>query len=514
MLMSDRVEPSEDPVVQLTDKLVACPSVRGREVRGHVLRQLERRLGYPVPQPTTELDRIQVYSLAEFCWQERGERLWMLAKVIETVEGRSEPFIDLERCIARLLNPGVVDAEPLVKLREILESVRVPEAVVRRLYAQSVGTLGPALPSARLPDVVERLNDLMPPAESGAFPSQLVGFVERLAAHLGEDEPVVPDLRRWTQRTVASHTNVLEVGPSALHDFRDSLGQPSPEPAKNWYLLVEFRPSSTAGNRALAPDRRRYDVTAGLMAETNFVPDFRREVRRTTVSDAKGPVNLWINEALARVQAVEASTRLIPRLMIELFVPLELLCYPFDRWSSITFDDRELGQEYPMVIRGLDRRKLVRAWKYWKQRWIWLETHPTAGVEPVRWLRGTTGLECLSLLNEVTTGDGNRCISLGMYFPPPGQGPAAKLLEVCLEAGFPVMMWTRSSGMHAFRTTLDAELGNGRFPELPSLVLRLRSQAGGSDGSIGSHLVLLWDNPFRPPPDRPLQGPRIEEVPR
>jgi hypothetical protein len=511
MPMSDRIDPDDDPVVQLTDMLMACPSASGRERRRSVLSQLERRLGYTVPQPTDEPDRIDVYRLAEFCWEERDERLPVLAKAIEGIEGRSDPLVELERCIARLLNPGVLDAEPLARLREILGSVLVPEAVVRRLYSDSVGTLGPALPSARLADVIERLNDLMPPAEGDVFPSQLIAFVERLADYLGNDDPAVPELRRWVPRTVASNSRALEVRLSEVHDLRDSLGRLDRQPVTNWYLLVEFRPISTAKNRGLPPSQRRYSVTVGLMAENEFVPDFRHEVRRTSVDDAKVPVNHWINEALAHMQRVEASTMQVPELTIEMFVPLELLCYPFDRWGSTSFDGRELGQEYPMVIRGLDRRALVRAWRYWKQRWIWKQRHPAdQGVEPVRWLTDTTNVEGKSLLNEVTTGARNRCIGLGISFPPARQELTGQLLEVGLEAGFPVMMWTRSGAMKPFRDTVHHELGKGRFPELPSLVLRLRSQAGGGEGNIGSHLVLLWDDPFRPPPDR-LQGPRVQD---
>lgn len=511
--MSDRIDPDEDPVVQLTDMLMACPSASRRELRGSVLRQLERRLGYAVPQPAAEPDRITVYRLAEFCWEARGERLHALATVIEGIEGRSEPFLELERCIARLLNPGVLDAGPIAMLREILGSVVLPEAEVSRLYSDSVGTLGPALPSARLTDVVERLNDLMPPAEEeeNAFPSQLIAFVERLANHLvGKDDPAGPELRRWVRRTVASNSRALEVGLSDLEDLRDGPGRLNREPAVDWYLLVEFRPVSTAKNRGLALPQRHYSVTAGLMAGNEFVPDFRREVRQTSVDDAKVPVNRWINEAQARMQRVEASTRKVPELTIEMFVPLELLCYQFDRWSSTSYQGRELGQEYRMVVRGLDRGARVRAWKYWKQRWIWKQEHPTEGVEPVRWLTDTTGLEGRSLLNQVTTGARNRCISLGMYFPPAGQGLAGQLLEVGLEGGFPVMMWTRSGAMKPFRDTVHHELSKGRFPELPSLVLRLRSEADGSERNIGSHLVLLWDDPFRPPPDR-LQGPRVQD---
>jgi vWA-MoxR associated protein C-terminal domain/Effector-associated domain 2 len=510
--MSARVDPSDDPVAGLTDRLMDCRSVGGGEFRRHVIRQLEQRLGYPVPQPTVGQDRIEVYSLADFCLQEPDERLPKLAEAVAAVEGRSDSFIHLERFIAKLLNPGVVDSEPIVRLKEILATVAVPEAEVRRLFAQSVGTFGPELLSTRLADVVGQLNDAMPPAEEEAFPSQLIEFVERLADYLGEDDQAAPDLRRWTVRTVVSHRKALEVRPSDVDQLRRDLGQPtSPEHAANWYLLVEFRPSSTPRNQGLATDRRRYDVSAGLMAESRFVPDFRREEQNTTVSEAEGPVNRWITDASARMQATEPLARRTAQLTIEVFVPLELMDYAFDRWSLSDRPGRELGQAYPMVVRGLDRRRRYTAWQYWKQRWIWLERHPADGVKPVHWLMQTTGLECVPLLNEVTTGAKQRCISLGMNFRPPDQGPAAELLDVGLEAGFPVMVWTRSSGMHNFRAALHAALDQGQFPELPTMVLGLRSQAGGSEGSIGSHLVLLWDNPFRPPPQHSLEGPRIIE---
>ncbi|MFD6294056.1 VMAP-related conflict system protein [Streptomyces sp. NPDC060235] len=248
------------------------------------------------------------------------------------------------------------------------------------------------------------------------------------------------------------------------------------------------------------------------------------------VQDDPWPV-LCDDDPLTLAQAEERIRAVVPEvigdlaavsdhLLVEFALPATRLhTVPVDDWYLLN-EWAPLGLQYPVVLRALDRAP--EASFSWRDRWEHLRTagRSEAGRSGVSWV------DCRS--------DGDRArmfavlqqqeqISLLALSSDPGSAQGRTALLAALYAGLPAAVWTRNhcagrcqpakpSGDHPreslpcrgdlFRTAVEAHLAGVELRDLPSLVRRLRidSRAAPDPDHCGQGLVLLWDDPTRPPP--------------
>jgi hypothetical protein len=199
-------------------------------------------------------------------------------------------------------------------------------------------------------------------------------------------------------------------------------------------------------------------------------------------------------------------------LVVEFVVPRSLLTHPFDQWriGERTGFPRRLGIEYRVVVRSSDRLRARVMHARWRQKWDWLAgPGQAAGAEAVLWARAAGDKDHEALLAELIGDDSPLCLALS--FPPTTHQPATPdELTVGLYAGTPIMLWCRDDRGHSrFASEMAELLAERRLMELPDLVLGLRRDAvrrGRTEGHLGLHLTLLWDNPERIADDHDFLG--------
>ncbi|WP_269216087.1 VMAP-C domain-containing protein [Longispora fulva] len=85
-------------------------------------------------------------------------------------------------------------------------------------------------------------------------------------------------------------------------------------------------------------------------------------------------------------ELASASLEALGELTIEFVLPDELLSHPVDQWEVTPMGfSRELGMEYPVVVRSLERVRNSLTRGRWRRRWSWLQRNG-AHDSAVQWL--------------------------------------------------------------------------------------------------------------------------------
>lgn len=314
-------------------------------------------------------------------------------------------------------------------------------------------------------------------------PKAAFGWSDRLARRMDEDarEPVPGPQQRYLadRRSAKAAPRLLTTGRAALVLRLEGSG---PRPTElfgftAWlYLGRSFKKTLYVNDAPMDLDRVR--LTLMEVMERAFV-----EARQLD------PAKRWMD--------------------LEFAVPREMLCYPFEEWKLPDHEYATLAENFVVVVRDLKRQGgLVRyvresKWEHLTRNghvppteiylWITCDDEPHA---PRR------------LYNLLKTEDG---VSLGLTFPPRNSPHTIEIAEA-LEAGTPVAVWPRccsdmASGPNgagpanvAFQEELSRRMADRPITDLPMIVLEMRQQLA-STGPTWAGLTLLWDDPWRWPPD-------------
>ncbi|MBW4586972.1 MAG: hypothetical protein KME33_17525 [Aetokthonos hydrillicola CCALA 1050] len=190
-------------------------------------------------------------------------------------------------------------------------------------------------------------------------------------------------------------------------------------------------------------------------------------------------------------------------LTIEIFLPRDRLCDEVEKWS---YQDSEgfnitIGTEHLVVVRSYDRLKKLRTQQgsYWRKNWenvklIWQD------------------IPCIEQITTVSQAcfDPNhlrKCLIEKMVLKVCcnlSNSERNSLLSAIHSAGTPIVIWSRCEVLSLKNPQhFDALLEQ----PLHKLSGRVREQRLAADDEmhLGNHLVLLWDDPNRIPPNPALE---------
>jgi hypothetical protein len=211
--------------------------------------------------------------------------------------------------------------------------------------------------------------------------------------------------------------------------------------------------------------------------------------------DVRSQVELHLPELVGYVRGTDW--------MIEFVLPESWLSKPVEEWAA----DGEPMLLQPVVVRDVERLKPgTRRWERAGRRWATLRDRGLTQPEHVACTDRRTRRQFYYWL----ASEEDVCVLVHSHQPNLGH------LTSALEAGIPVMVWSRS----ACRQPERGECARGRLSdelvtliadtspdELPKLVRKLRLQAlaaPNGQSHCGRRLTLFWDDPARLP-DPPLR---------
>lgn len=202
--------------------------------------------------------------------------------------------------------------------------------------------------------------------------------------------------------------------------------------------------------------------------------------------------------SLTAIQKIIEQIDYNESIRIEIFLPFKSLDLRPDTWLiEDDFDTYPLGQQYPVVIRVLERlgyknKKYAYA-ELWKKKWR--QQHITQLSEE--------GLICCELpLDEISrtlaTEEklGIRCIS-------PIKNHPKKLNVLIMRRGLPIALWFREklencSGTESYQRLLETSLR-----DLPQELRHTRNAEPDNEKHLARHINLIWDDPTKLPHDAP-----------
>jgi hypothetical protein len=240
-------------------------------------------------------------------------------------------------------------------------------------------------------------------------------------------------------------------------------------------------------------DDERFSVLAWLSvsgsgAASNCGPE--HEVTRAELRD-------WLSRLLNR----HANT--VRRARVGFILPASHLNEPVDSWE-VTCGERthRLGGQYQVVVRPDIRsaegaERLAARWEVVSHH---LDTNNVAG-NVVERLASTSDAEVRARL------DKEDWAWLAITCPMMGRDEAA--VTAVMDIGTPIALWVRGDRDEADRRLVLDEVGSARqIDELPHTVWQFRKRGWAAAGDdVRRDLVLLWEDPTRPPPDGPTLVP-------
>lgn len=423
-----------------------------------------------------------------------------------------------------------------------------------------------ATPSARVRKVLERL--VRTDADFDAlclnyFPQasrRFAGGMERmqkenLLLSLVEPVAVAQALRTQYGDTFKQHEHLL--GRIELDATNSAELHP--------HLLIEVAPDPSQCERSM------YYVSAtlawqGWSGEYTYEPLLTREDPILVVDEDSGspPVELMqpilradLEKALQHIHSLVAPNF---RLMIEVFVPRQLLAEGFEGYRKVSTPTR-IGCEHPVVLRSLERlevakkaanieqllsskrhREIILArqaairlnlpldeFGRRKERWDELRRLKQrqalfAVSEPS--VATPTPSSCAILPNHEISDENPRESTWAALNPPkeagtsqlvsallrkaPVEQPArSDLFQLLLQAGIPIMCWLRA-GAESTHSDLCRAICDQEIGLLPEQIQKQRhaAVANAQADHIGNRIVLLWDNPYRQPLPVSMRSPR------
>jgi hypothetical protein len=330
--------------------------------------------------------------------------------------------------------------------------------------------------------IKELLADLedMPPGDSGYKP--LFQFV----AYLALDSEIPLLLRQPLQQWLHQEVNNVSRLQNQIKQQTD------PE---HFYLMVWIQPSQQKSDR--------YFIKAWLaFVKQPDAIESEYECEPLSISKAEEeafPLNqipLLLKEIL-----VQSSSRCaLSDLTIEFFLPRHLLNHEFDRWEIEITQDLliPIGVECKVVLRSEERLLPNYCLKKndWKKKW--------KKLKELNYCSSSSAFasgECAwnQLYIELNKKDIVGC----KLSKAPDLSTKENIFNVILGTATPLALWVRGNLVHLNCPRELDRLLNCRIIELPTMVKGERATAFSSTlrgMKIGSHLSLLWEDPYRLPP--------------
>ena len=270
------------------------------------------------------------------------------------------------------------------------------------------------------------------------------------------------------------------------------------------YLIATLIPSDNDGDHFLLNAWLIVDDSVeGLSKFQSLLDQNEQQVGKLcNLSQVPIELNKFLKKALRILRGKKY------RLVIEFFLPSDLMCMEIDRWkiTDPVGDEIALGTKYPIRLRSLERLDLeyldsyLSQWyEYWDKVRKVLQNKTTkdafenlAEIENFNWKLLKTNLK--------------EKIGLKVTCAHP-QSIRKELFRAILQATTPVAIWTRTDILNLDQVTaMDDILTFKPLCHLCESVRQTREKADAyAEDHLGLHLALLWENPYRLTPDVMLE---------
>jgi hypothetical protein len=325
--------------------------------------------------------------------------------------------------------------------------------------------------------------------------------IEHFVAYLYSD-PELPSsfftpLRQWARqniRELSEFSRISELLIQATTKIEERCRQ------TNSYLLVVVKPIV----QKLAPknnlviytveawiiaDIQTYNYKSGTGCEQLDLSEF--DEQHFSIEEIK----TVLNKCLDKIDIAQDLT-------IEIFVDLALLNYAADSWQlesdlDLGLSPASIGQDYRVVVRSNERltASYGRHKAFWQEKWEELQRLANLSTCCGFWLDdGDLG----NLRSQLRSSE---IIGLKMTKAPEKIGKGS-IFAVILETAIPVALWLRQNLPERDCQTEIDQILDCCIHNLPETVKNKRVEAFREppDTHIGHHLSLLWEDPYRLPP--------------
>ncbi len=343
-------------------------------------------------------------------------------------------------------------------------------------------------------EILKNLNEEIPRRE-GKIPP-LFDFISRLTASEQIPQIVLEKLRSWISE--ASQKYGINLTP---------LNFSSPSPARP-YLLIRLKPSKN--------QTEQFFVKAWFILDDRADAGYSRFKPLDSEEYHEGPYTLdqipkLLDYFLCQTLEKLAATEFKP--VIEFFLPQDCLGAEVDVWEVLDVVNQPIrvGTEYQVVVRSYERllpRYRKQAMNSWRQKWSKAkQLKPPLPQELFELLSKADGYNWSSLRASLVDKVGLKltCPPISPLSSTPGvRGSQPNLITALLSTAIPIAIWPRCIVSEStLADTIESLLNEGPLFELPEFVRKKRLEAVQKQiqDHLGQHLVLLWEDPDRLPPD-------------
>ncbi|MGF1523889.1 MAG: hypothetical protein ACFBSF_16345 [Leptolyngbyaceae cyanobacterium] len=213
-------------------------------------------------------------------------------------------------------------------------------------------------------------------------------------------------------------------------------------------------------------------------------------------------LNQFLNQALQYLRGQRYE------LTIEVFLPLDHLCADVDAWelADLFFEEDTylLGTKYPVVVRSqerLDPRYLASRLNQWYTNWdrVKMRLSSISGQDDFEYLSQMDACNWKQLVKRLKQ-------KLGLKLTCGLVDTQKKDLFTCLlKAALPIAIWPRLDLPEIDQgAEIEQLVASGPLLKLLTAVRQKREEADCADcpdSHLGSHLAVMWEDPYRLTPD-------------
>lgn len=268
------------------------------------------------------------------------------------------------------------------------------------------------------------------------------------------------------------------------------------------YLQIVLRPDRSSNafviNGWLIPDDSVLD------AAKRFQPldiEEQRKGAACQLSEIPAVLDQFLNLSLSQLTGKRYD------LTIEVFLPLDYLCTGVDGWkltdSFFEDDSYVIGTKYRMIVRSHERlepKYLASRLNQWYANWDRVKAcgHGVPSSHDFEHLNNLEDCNWKRVVNNLTQKLGLK-LTCGLV-----ETHKKELFTSLLKAAAPIALWARCNCAHWDQVAEMDELLAGPLLALSEMVWKKRQAADLADqpkDHLGSHLALLWEDPYRLTPD-------------
>jgi hypothetical protein len=365
-----------------------------------------------------------------------------------------------------------------------LEYSGIPQESIQQAYQDSLTS------DAGLWDLAE--NDLMQRLQALEQFRRLPEFLDRLS----RDKNVPLEVR---EHLIAKYL-VSKKYPGRQNNTSEENSFSDRQVQLKSYLIATLVPGDRDGDRFLLNAWLIIDDSVKDLSKFQSLLDLDEQQTGTIckLTQVSAELNKFIKKALKCLRGKRHS------LIIEVFLPSDLMCMEIDRWkiTDTIADEITLGIQYPIRLRSLERLDLDYLDSYLSQWYeCWDKVRNILPHKPTKDF--FERLEVIDSFNwKVLRSKLKERIGLKVTCPHP-QSMRKDLFRAILQATTPIAIWIRNDIPNVDRVTaIDEVLTFQPLCHLCESVRQTREKADSqSEEHLGLHLALLWENPYRLTPD-------------